>query len=294
MVSLVVYMLLAAILTFGQLLFCAETLQQTADVAAREIARTPLLATANLMDVLYSNAGTAYSVSGSTSVRASLFDPNKLQFDLSDPNNVPSGQTILDVVQTWPIINQLLYPAMIVQSGDQVYNGDPTHQYLHFPGAVPCSDNSSDQYASTRTVWCVAEVTARQADGTETIKWRPVIEEMQPSQPGQPDAFSVSSSQGGVVSLRINYGYQSAAMSAYQPQQNWPPEPNGPALTANDAGVTVDANSPYTPTGSAPASAAGTYSGQYGLGTQYAWGKSVRPFRSLISAQAIYRREVFQ
>ena len=33
--SLVVYMLLAAILTFGQLLYCAQTLQQAADVAAQ-------------------------------------------------------------------------------------------------------------------------------------------------------------------------------------------------------------------------------------------------------------------
>ena len=30
------------------------------------------------------------------------------------------------------------------------------------------------------------------------------------------------------------------------------------------------------------------------LGQQAAWAKMVRPYRSLISAQAIYRREVFQ
>ena len=35
---LVVYLLLAAILTFGLMLYSAQTLQQAADVAAREIA----------------------------------------------------------------------------------------------------------------------------------------------------------------------------------------------------------------------------------------------------------------
>ena len=38
---LVVYLLLAAILTFGQMTVCAQGLQQAVDVAAREISRTP-------------------------------------------------------------------------------------------------------------------------------------------------------------------------------------------------------------------------------------------------------------
>ena len=54
-VALVVYLLLGGILTFGQLFYSGQTVQQAADAAAREISRTPLLATANLMDVLYSN-----------------------------------------------------------------------------------------------------------------------------------------------------------------------------------------------------------------------------------------------
>ena len=39
---LAVYLLLAAILTFGQWLYSAQGLQQAVDVAAREISRTPL------------------------------------------------------------------------------------------------------------------------------------------------------------------------------------------------------------------------------------------------------------
>ena len=59
-VALVVYLLLGGILTFGQLFYEGQTVQQAADVAAREISRTPLSATANLMDVLYSNNPSDY------------------------------------------------------------------------------------------------------------------------------------------------------------------------------------------------------------------------------------------
>ena len=49
-VSLVVYMLLAAILTFGQMLYSAQGLQQAVDTAAREISRTPLPAGSRAQD----------------------------------------------------------------------------------------------------------------------------------------------------------------------------------------------------------------------------------------------------
>ena len=41
--------------------------------------------------------------------------------------------------------------------------------------------------------------------------------------------------------------------------------------------------------------AVGPYAGPYGLGRQFALaGRTLRPFRKLISAQAIYRREVVE
>jgi len=292
-VALVVYMLLAATLTFGQWFYCGQTVQQAADVAAREISRTPLPATANLMDVLYSNNPSDYSISGGTStVRTSLFNPQLLQFDMTA--GVSAGQSVLDVVKTWPIVNQMLFPAMIVQPGNQVYGGNPADQYLCYPGVVPCTDSGN----SNRTVYCVARVDNRSSDGAETITWAPVIEELTPG------AFSVASPQAGLVSLRINYGYQSSSMSAFPPS-GYPPEANSPPWGAHDSEVTVNASN-YTPTGAGPASGPGTYSGPYGLGTQEAWvgdtqggnpsapPPGVRPYRSLISAQAIYRREVYQ
>ena len=256
------------------------------------------------MDVLYS------SDSQFSAVRKSLFDPQFLQFDLT--NGVPAGKSVLDVVQTWPIINQLLYTAMIVQGGDQVYGGDSTHQYLWFPGAVPCSDSSPG--GSQRVVYCVGRIDSRTPDGAETITWVPIVEEITSAADAAANVspFSVSSPEGGLVALRVNYGYQSAAMTRLPPPQTWPPAPNDPAWGAHDPEVTANSAN-YTPIGAAPLSAVGTYSGPYGLGTQEAWAglqrtdpvvppppplpsppAGVRPYRSLISAQAIYRREVFQ
>ena len=134
---------------------------------------------------------------------------------------VPAGQSVLDVVQTWPIVNQMLYPAMIVQSGDQVYGGNPADQYLCYPGAVPCTDSTNPN----RTVYCVARVDSRSSDGAETITWVPVIEEITSGR-----VFRERLRQGGLVSLRINYGYQSASMSAFPPSQTCPPEPNVAAV----------------------------------------------------------------
>ena len=42
LIALVLYLILAATLEFGRALFGAQVLQQAADIAAREISRTPL------------------------------------------------------------------------------------------------------------------------------------------------------------------------------------------------------------------------------------------------------------
>lgn len=51
-VALVMYLLLAAILTFGHALYVAQGLQTAADLAAREISRTPLPADATFEEAL--------------------------------------------------------------------------------------------------------------------------------------------------------------------------------------------------------------------------------------------------
>ena len=87
-------------------------------------------------------------------------------------------------------------------------------------------------------------------------------------------------------------------MSGFVPPAN-PASPPGPPdnpvvpMIADDS-ITSSSSPPGV--GSAVTSdfQYGPYAGQYGLGQQAAWATTVRPYRSVISPQAIYRREVFQ
>ena len=121
LVALVLYLLFAGILTFGQLLYGAQSLQSAADTAAREIARLPLppstspySSSANgisLYDVLY-NPG--YSTVCRLAV-CSGSNASVRSASIADDRTVPAGNDIIaDWVKTWPIVNQMLYPLMIV------------------------------------------------------------------------------------------------------------------------------------------------------------------------------------
>jgi hypothetical protein len=136
-------------------------------------------------------------------------------------------------------------------------------------------------------------VVSYSADGAETIvSWLDVVEPIDAAN----DPFSVTatvpSGLSGVVALRINYPFQSASMSGFQPRSDplADPSPEDPAIPieADDTGLggaagAVSSDFEYGP-----------YAGTHGLGRQAAWAKDVRPFRRVIAAQAIYRREVFQ
>ena len=66
----------------------------------------------------------------------------------------------------------------------------------------------------------------------------------------------------------------------------------GGFIAADDGGV-QELN--VAPGGQLDDGAVGPYSGPAGLGRQFALaGRTLRPYRKLISAQAIYRREVVQ
>jgi hypothetical protein len=124
------------------------------------------------------------------------------------------------------------------------------------------------------------------ADGAETIvSWFDVVEPVDAAN----DPFPVSSK--GLVALRINYPFQSASMSGFRPQDDplAVPGPENPVIPieADDTGLggtsgAVSSDFEYGP-----------YAGTHGLGRQAAWAKDVRPFRRVITAQAVYRREVF-
>lgn len=281
-ISLVTYMLLAAILTFGHLLFVAQGAQQAVDSLAREISRTPLPAESTLEDALEDNE-----------VKR-IYDEHYLVIDLDNLQ----GLSLQDFIARLPMVNQQLVPLMVY---DEIDGGV---RVLRYPGAVyEDNDMTNDPADPPPSGYLVAIplVTSRGGDGTETIRWVPVVEEIEPSDNTDPaaDPFQLSSQQQGVVALRINYPFQSASMSSFRPNPAGTYEPNmGNPNVANDGGVTVE-NPGDVPGAFTPSDFQfGPNTGQYGLGSQAAFGSAalpgpVRPYRKVVSAQAIYRREIF-
>ncbi len=299
-VSLVIYMLLAAILTFGQILYSAQALQQAVDVAAREISRTPLpaaqtssgIATITLTHVLYGDASTDQSLQD---VRKRVFDDNMLVLTI-DPNPAGTGITFNGghPIGDFPLVTQQLLPVMIF---DEVGG----QKLLRYPGAL--FQSAQQGYTSPAGITASGYVVRIPISTPATSvapgwSWEYPLEAILDA--NNADSFPVNavtvSGQRGMVSLRINYPYQSATMSGFQPPANPaspPGPPNNPVVPilagSNSLGSPPGVGSPVVSD-----FAYGPYAGANGLGQQAAWAQTVRPYRSLISAQAIYRREVFQ
>ena len=190
-------------------------------------------------------------------VQQNIFNQNLLSVDIT-------GQDLATVVATWPIVNQQLVPLMIVQT----VNG---HQMLEYPGAT------ADPSGSGGFV-----VYQLNDDGSVTSV--PVVEEIQSG------SFNIASSAHGVVGVRFNYPFHAAALSSYRYTSS-----SGSVSLSEAIGQNGISSSPVqSPDALQPGQAGGPYSGPNGLGQQAAMGVTVAPFSRMISAQAIYRREVFQ
>ena len=147
--------------------------------------------------------------------------------------------------------------------------------------------------------------------GGETVTWVPVLQEIRSSQdqdcpargpfsllyvPAQDDCGSLDADplpDRGLAAVRVNYPYQAGMLTGFRSSFGDPLAPNlSNPIVANEGSV-LETN---TPPGAqlADDGTLGAYAGPFGLGRQFALGQTVRPFRRLVSAQAIYRREVFE
>ncbi|MEZ6110803.1 MAG: pilus assembly protein [Pirellulaceae bacterium] len=330
-VALVVYMLLAAILTFGHALYVAQGLQTAADLAAREISRTPLPAVMTFDDPPNPTNEDEGGAIHHSDVRGRIFDEAFLVIDLeafySQPH-IPEDPPnfFRHAVPQMPLLNQQLATLMIVDRPDFDGDGAADAWLMRYPGALltrspaiePPTRVTYPSWVATQYAVGIPVVTGLAVPGPgavggfETIRWVPVVEEIDTEDsPGDDagdnhDPFQISSPQRGIVALRINFPFQSASMSSFRENPAGPFEPTIGFPNAADDDEVTELNPTERPgdlTG-APLSDgeiyAGTYGGRYGLGAQgamgsehFTGGRPVRPYRRVISAQAIYRREVF-
>jgi hypothetical protein len=268
-IALLMYLIMATVVDFGRLFFTAQVAQDAARTGARELSVIPLPADMTLAQALEDPA-----------VRARVFQPEHLVIDL---DNIPGGYTLDAFFGTLPVLNQALRPLMI----HEVVNGK---RLLRYPGALLTAATPSGYTVG------VPLVEGRDANGVETIRWVPVLEEV--VNPDFPTASPfqlntpVGMPQRALVSVRINVPYQAAMLSGYREAPGGPTEPNvSYRIIADDAAV---AQMGPPPGGFTAGSDVGPYAGEYGLGRLYVASKTVRPFRKLLSAQAIFRREVFE
>ncbi len=263
LVSLVLYLLLAAIISFGRWMATVQSAQEAARIAAREIALYPLPA-----DYTFAQALT------DPGFRQAVYNPDFLVVDLAQ---FPPGGALEGHFAGMPVVNRALRPLMITSNVD--VNGT-VRQLLHLPGLVTESASSP----SGLTV-LVPRIDSRDPDtGAETgITILPVLEEVGPG------SFSVASADRGLVAVRLNVPFQSATLSAYVPGEELTSDgdPFNQAVIASDPG-----GGGFAIVGPGP-DGIGPYSGTFGLGTHAALGQRVRPFRRLIAAQSLFRREVF-
>ena len=270
-VAFLLYLFLATIVDFGRLFYTANAVQDAARVTARELSVIPLPAEMTLAQAL-----------ADPQVRQRVYQPEHLVIDLDD---IPGGLSLEEFQDSLPVLNQTLRPLMIFQK----VGG---RRLLRYPGAL-LVDPSTPSGLSVG----IPYVVGRDANGVETIRWVPVVEEIRnPAFPGA-SPFSLDTPNGmaqrGLVAVRINYPYQASMLSAYQESPAGPLEPNVSfRVRADDGAVTQLGAAPGALAGGSVE--AGPYAGAYGLGRLYVAGEEVRPVRKLLSAQAIFRREVFE
>lgn len=289
LVSLILYILLATLIEFGRAGYLIQELQQVSRIAARELALEPLPASLTFEQAL-----------STPQVVERIYDPTLLVIDVDA--QVPDidgdgARTAVDVDAFFgelPVINRALRGLM--QREQVEVPGMGSLDLIRYPGALLQDPAPLPGRSGLRVG--IPEIVARSGTGTETIVWRRVVEEVRVS-PSEPPAdpaqspFSALSTEGGLVALRIHYPYQAAALASFRDGADGPFSPNlqNPNL-ADDGGVQVLAGSTAEGELIGGVQPDGPYGGSFGLGRLFLFGEEVRPYRRLLTAQCLYRREL--
>lgn len=274
LVSLAFYLLIAGIVTFGTMIHTAQVAQDAARIAARDLALTSLPANVTFEQAL-----------ANPLVKSTIYDPDLLVVDL---DNIPGGVSLDTYVASMPDVNRALRPAMIY---DEVVTAGGTRQLLRMPGALVTSATAPSGLSVA-----VPLVIGRDNDGRETIEWVPVLEEVRTNRNDPttgPFAVKVTPGISGLSAVRINIPSQSAAMGAFKSGSSYLDPNLSHPIIADDAGVSAINAAPGALVGTKSTTGFHANDGAYGMGHVEALGKTQRPFRRVMTAQAFFRREVF-
>lgn len=292
LVALVTYMLIASILTFGSILWIGNTLQQAVDVGAHEVARVPFPADGVFDLGRVDSPPSDSSLSQDEVFKQQIYDEERLVIDPADLG----GQSLADFANSsLPLVNRLLIPTYIFDR-----NSGPNGVY-RYPGALVTNEDGA-----------VTVLIPIVNDGTVT--WVAPVEEIRLPDLSTGETFGqyslvppeseIQNFEPGIVALRINYPYQSASMSGFGESMGTEPHRGNirDPLVADDNQLVDSGSGRYSlivPINDHIPNEPNIYSGRFGLGRQIALPYAdvreygVRPYRRVISVQAVYRREVF-
>lgn len=287
LVALVFVVLSGAVFDYGRAFFAAQQIQKAGRVAARELALLPLPpAGIDLPEALRCRrADVAAAMPPCDLLAGAPVLPRETVFDadyLAIPcARVPDGGCRSDAAldaffADLPVVNQLLRPLMVLDRTDACSDPADPPCLLRYPGALV-------EDAASATGFSVVIPVTTASDGLACV---PVLEAVG-------DAFAAPA--GGLVSLRLNYPFQAAALLSWDVDEEGGAtlrEAVTPGPCAGLAGGTPQATVGRLPVAGATPNV-GPHAGELGLGRQLAFGRAVRPFRRVISAEAAFRREVY-
>ncbi len=290
-VSLVVlWLIVAATLDLGRAFAAAHVLQSAARAAARELALQEVPYEDDFREALLTVFDPAYLV----------VDADCLERYAANSGRTPEAELVEILRARQLTLNLMLRPLMMFE---HVAVGGTEYHLLRYPGALlsAASSDTNGKRCSTPFTVGIAQVD----DGQSRVTLHSVVEEIDPG------AFSLAAGSAGAlpagtVGLRLLYPFQAAGLSAWRVVDGF--QKPVPAAEASDYQVDLEGGLVASPLAGLDARGSDgelqayavrghgepipIYGGSLGLGVQSVLGREVRPYRRLLSAQAIAAREV--
>ncbi|GJL66168.1 MAG: hypothetical protein NPIRA05_11390 [Nitrospirales bacterium] len=262
-------LLIALVVDVARMVFVSQLLQETARVAARELALFPLSPIMTFEEALQL-----------PQVKSRVYDSAALVIEI---DRFADSYRLNNFLDGLPIVNRMLRPLMNVE--DLMLDGT-TRKVLRFPGVVV----QDHKRQTNLNVWSV-NVPYDGISGVpngEHIKLKPVLEEIR-GNPEDPNSgpFSLQPSQqgalAGLVALRINYPFQPMLM-------NWLPQ----SVLPDSVSISSEGNSFFSSDRPEPSERQIGESSLTDTPNRVRSRTSVKEYPHVLSAQAVFRREVFQ